>query len=162
MQEVKARYLAAGGSLDDFTAYDHARILEAIAYVTLRAPAYKETVDLPLATASLGGGESAGEGAALTLPEAYLFAKYLIARFGMDDVLEAVRTELSVLGDYYTLQAAFLREIEAGRTSWTLKLPAEDKSAFYNDMTFIIFVVISVAAAVAVVLLLTPKKKKKK
>lgn len=163
LEAVKARLEELGSPVTDLASYDHVRVLEAAAYVTLRDPTFKERVSYGWAAKSLRElfAFPEADGNELTLPEAYLLVKYAIARLGMDPVLSAaMEGDVFELGmNYSGLLAALHREAEEGKTSWTLKLPDNSDAARINDITFFVFVGIAVALAVAVVLFFTRKKK---
>lgn len=163
LQAVKARCTEQGDPVSDPASYRHARVLEAIAYVTLLHPAYRETVSFPWAVETVGEKLSltAAEGNDLTLPEAYLLAKYAVARLGMDAVLTASMSgDITGLGTTYpVLRAALQSEAEAGVTTWAPKLPDTSGQALQNDLMLFVFVGISAVLAVAVVLFFTRKRR---
>ncbi len=95
VEEVNARYHGLGGSYESLDQFDYAKLLQAIAYVTIQKPAYKESIRFPYATNALYEQsplyDSLAEGNLLTYPESYLFVRYLITEYGLDAVLNCCR-----------------------------------------------------------------------
>ncbi len=118
VKAVNARYAALGGSFESYQVFDYAKLQQAIAYVTVTEPDYKETVAFPYATHSLYEQSTLydpkAEGNNLSYPESYLFTRYLIEQYSLDKVLQCCRN--------YDFNAVFGSSFEDVHSQWIEKL----------------------------------------
>lgn len=115
VEDVKTQYKSSGGSFEGFEAFDFYLLEQSIAYVTLTKPEYKQKIKFPYATTSvkdLRYSSSGDKGNNLTYPESYLFVRYLINKYGLDNVLNcclAYDLERSFNETYDVIYSNFIR-----------------------------------------------------
>lgn len=118
VEDVKTQYKSSGGSLDSFDVFEFYLLEQSIAYVTLTKPEYKHKIKFPYATTSvkdLRYSSSGDKGNNLTYPESYLFVKYLINEYGLNNVLNCCLTydlEQSFNETYDVLYSNFIKAIQ--------------------------------------------------
>ena len=118
VEDVKTQYKSSGGSFDSFDVFEFYLLEQSIAYVTLTKPEYKHKIKFPYATTSvkdLRYSSSGDKGNNLTYPESYLFVKYLINEYGLNNVLNCCLTydlEQSFNETYDVLYSNFIKAIQ--------------------------------------------------
>lgn len=118
VEDVKTQYKSSGGSFDSFEAFDFYLLEQSIAYVTLTKPEYKQKIKFPYATTSvkdLRYSSSGDKGNNLTYPESYLFVRYLINKYGLDNALNcclAYDLERSFNETYDVIYSNFIKAIQ--------------------------------------------------
>lgn len=110
---VNALYRSKGGSFETLSSFDLALLEECIGITTLKNENFKTQIRFPYATTPLYKTYACTmqDGNVLTYPEAYAFTKYLIDRYGLDNVLKCCmqyNTKNAFGADYDTLLKDFL------------------------------------------------------
>ena len=87
---VNDKYENMGGSFDSIETFNFALMEEAIGLTTILYPQYKSQITFPYATNSIYQTYKCShtDENKLTYPEAYVFTKYLIDKYGLDKVLQ--------------------------------------------------------------------------
>lgn len=87
---VNDKYENMGGSFDSIETFNFALMEEAIGLTTILYPQYKSQITFPYATNSIYQAYKCShtDENKLTYPEAYVFTKYLIDKYGLDKVLQ--------------------------------------------------------------------------
>lgn len=162
-EELLENYTSRGGSMASVKDMDFALLERSIAHLTLTKPEWKGKIrkDVPILAMSVSEKSawysSSMEGNDLTYFESYLFVKYLMGRFGLDDVLslsfaDNYNFEKAFGSAYSTIFTEFLSEVQDGKIDWDVPLPTPEISVFSVVLLIVIGVVVLIATCTAILL----------